>query len=48
MDILKNQPAATEVLVKRVYPLRFAEAEGQEKYQQFYKTFNDRVAAAQH
>jgi uncharacterized oxidoreductase len=45
MDILKNQPAATEVLVKRVYPLRFAEMEGQEKYQQFFKTFNDAVAS---
>jgi uncharacterized oxidoreductase len=45
MDILKKQPAATEVLVKRVYPLRFAEMEGQEKYQQFFKTFNDAVAS---
>lgn len=44
MGILKNQPAATEVLVKRVLPLRFAESEGQEKYRQFFQQFNDRVS----
>jgi len=44
MDILKNRPAATEVLVKRVLPLRFAEMEGEGKYQQFFKQFNDRVS----
>ena len=46
MDILENQPDAKEVCVKRVHPLRFAEAEGQEKYQQFFKRFNDGVTAA--
>lgn len=45
MDILANQPAATEILVKRVYPLRFAEQEGQEKYEDFFKQFNDQMSA---
>jgi uncharacterized oxidoreductase len=48
MEILKTQPHATEILVKRVYPLRFAETAGQEKYQAQFKAFNDQVAAASH
>ena len=46
MDILTNQPDAVEVCVKRVYPLRFAEGEGQEKYKQFFKHFNDAMSAS--
>ncbi len=48
MDILKNQPDTTEVLVKRVLPLRFAEREGPDNYAQFFKSFNEGVAAAAH
>jgi uncharacterized oxidoreductase len=45
MDILKSQPEANEVLVKRVLPLRFAAEPGAEKYEQFVKSFNDGMAA---
>jgi uncharacterized oxidoreductase len=41
MEILKSQPQATEILVKRVHPLRFAEAQGQEKYQELFKARNE-------
>jgi uncharacterized oxidoreductase len=46
MGILKTQPDATEVLVERVRPLRFSAEEGQEKYEQFFKEFNDQMTAA--
>lgn len=41
IQILKTQPNATEVLVERVKPLRFAEASGPEKYTAFFNQFND-------
>jgi uncharacterized oxidoreductase len=41
MGILKSQPDAKEVCVKRVYPLRFSAEHGQQKYEQFFKQFND-------
>ena len=41
MEILKTQPDAKEVCVKKVYPLRFAAEGGQEKYEQFFHQFND-------
>jgi uncharacterized oxidoreductase len=41
IEILKTQPNVTEVLVERVKPLRFAAANGQEKYEAFFKQFND-------
>ena len=41
MSILKSQPDAKEICVKKVYPLRFAADGGQEKYDQFFKQFND-------
>jgi uncharacterized oxidoreductase len=41
MGILKSQSDAKEVCVKKVYPLRFAAEGGQEKYEQFFKQFND-------
>ena len=46
MSILATQPDATEILVERVKPLRFAELNGPEKYAAFFKQFND--AAATH
>jgi uncharacterized oxidoreductase len=45
MDILTAQPDATEILVKNVYPLRFAAENGQEKYEQQLKGFNDAMTA---
>lgn len=41
IHILQAQPNATEVLVERVKPLRFAEAAGPEKYSAFFNQFND-------
>jgi len=43
MSILKNSPDATEILVERVKPLRFAEKGG--GYDAFFKNFNERIAA---
>jgi uncharacterized oxidoreductase len=42
INIIKTQPHATEILVERVKPLRFAASNGQEKYDAFFKQFNDR------
>ena len=44
MRILTNTPDATEILVERVKPLRFAEANG--GYNGVFKTMNDSMAAA--
>jgi uncharacterized oxidoreductase len=41
INIIKTQPNATEILVERVKPLRFAASNGQEKYDAFFKQFND-------
>ena len=41
IEIIKTQPNATEILVERVKPLRFAASNGQEKYDAFFKQFND-------
>jgi uncharacterized oxidoreductase len=41
MEILKTQPDAKEILVQRVYPLRFAAEKGQANYEEFFKTLND-------
>ncbi len=41
IEIINNQPNATEILVERVKPLRFAAANGKEKYDAFFKQFND-------
>jgi uncharacterized oxidoreductase len=43
MQILKTQPAATEILVKRVEPLRFAAAGGAENYATVFKYLNAMV-----
>lgn len=40
MQLLTTQPDAAEILVKRVYPLRFAAEQGREKYEEFFKQFN--------
>ncbi len=45
IEILKTQPNATEVLVERVKPLRFAEQNGKEKYDAFFQQFNDAMMA---
>jgi uncharacterized oxidoreductase len=37
MDILKTQPTATEICVKRVLPLRFAGEGGQAQYEQVFQ-----------
>jgi uncharacterized oxidoreductase len=44
MHILKHFPEITEICVERVKALRRAEASG--NYETFFKTFNDRAAAA--
>ena len=45
IKIIKTQPNATEILVERVKPLRFAASNGQEKYAAFFKQFNDAMMA---
>jgi uncharacterized oxidoreductase len=45
IEILKTQPNATEILVERVKPLRFAEQNGKEKYDAFFHQFNDAMMA---
>jgi len=45
IEIIKTQPNATEILVERVKPLRFAEHSGTEKYAAFFKQFNDAMNA---
>jgi uncharacterized oxidoreductase len=46
MAILRSQPTAAEVLVKRVQPLRFAGSEGPAQYETVWREMNDRVSAA--
>jgi len=41
IEIIKTQPTATEILVERVKPLRFAASNGEEKYGVFFQQFND-------
>ena len=48
MDIFQNQPDATEINVKNVYPLRYAADGGQEKYQQFFQQLNDMMSGQTH
>jgi uncharacterized oxidoreductase len=40
MEILATQPEAKEILVKRVYPLRFAGDFNSDKFDSFFETFN--------
>jgi uncharacterized oxidoreductase len=44
MDILATQPEAKEILVKRVYPLRFAGDFDRDKFDSFFETFNGAFA----
>lgn len=46
MTLLETSPEATEILVERVKPLRFAEVNG--GYDAFFKQFNDAVSGAEH
>lgn len=46
MDILRTHPEATEILVQRVHPLRFAAGQGQAKYDEMFQSFNNSMAAA--
>jgi uncharacterized oxidoreductase len=41
IKLIGTQPNATEILVERVKPLRFAEHNGPEKYAAFFQQFND-------
>ena len=45
MDLLKTQPGATEILVQNVLPLRNSADGGREKYEGFFRQFNDSMAA---
>ena len=45
MEILKTQPDAEEILVKKVHLQRFMAESGQEKYDEFFKKFNDMQTA---
>jgi len=45
IEIINTQPNATEILVERVKPLRFADANDKEKYDAFFKQFNDAMMA---
>ena len=45
MAILKAQSAVAETIVDRVKPLRFAEQGGSEKYDGFFKQFNEAMMA---
>jgi uncharacterized oxidoreductase len=45
IEIIKTQPNATEILVERVKPLRFAASNGEEKYNAFFQQFNDAMMA---
>jgi uncharacterized oxidoreductase len=44
MDVLKNAPEATEILIERVKAMRFAERDG---YETFFDNFNEGFAAMQ-
>ena len=41
MQIFATQPDAREILVQRVFPLRFASEKGQAAYDAFFKTLNE-------
>ena len=45
MEILQTQPDVKEICVKRVYPLRFAAQQDQEKYEEQFLGFNKSAAA---
>ena len=45
MEILTTQPDQKEILVKRVYPLRFAGEFNEEKFNAFFEQFNGAMAS---
>ncbi|WP_158943203.1 SDR family oxidoreductase [Granulicella sp. S190] len=45
MQIFKTQPNATEILVERGKPMRFAQQNGPEKYAAFFIQFNDAMSS---
>lgn len=48
IQIIKTQPKATEILVERVFPLRYAAAgspDNHAKYEAFFQTFNNAMLA---
>ena len=45
MEILTAQPKATEICVKRVYPLRFSAEPGQAKYEEMFTGFNNSMSS---
>ncbi len=45
VNIIQTQPNATEILVERVKPLRYAEQNGAENYTAFFKQFNDAMSS---
>ena len=46
IEIFKTQPNAAEIRVDRVRPLRFAAEDGEQKYNEFLKQFNDTMITA--
>jgi uncharacterized oxidoreductase len=44
MEILTKDPTVTEILVKRVHPLRLSADNGRAKYEEMFKGFNDNVS----
>jgi uncharacterized oxidoreductase len=48
INLIKTQPTATEILVERVKPLRFAADNGPEKYEAFFQQFNDAMSKDRH
>ena len=41
IDILRDHPEQKEILVQRVHPLRYATEQGRQKYEEFFRSFND-------
>jgi uncharacterized oxidoreductase len=48
INLIKTKPTATEILVERVKPLRFAADNGPEKYEAFFQQFNDAMSKDRH
>jgi hypothetical protein len=45
MQIFKTQPSATEIVVEQARPIRFAQEEGAERYNIFFRQFNEAMTA---
>jgi uncharacterized oxidoreductase len=43
MQILKDEPQVEEVLAKRTFPHRFAADGGRDRYDAFFKQYNERL-----